>query len=90
MTGRVRLWEFAHQRGQSQGEPKSVHDSAIEEGSCFPRQHPAAFRITISLPESSPHLLQGCCEDKDVHVTLRDREVRTEDIWMPGLPPPDG
>src|SRR5262245_21362900 len=47
-------------------------------------------RITISLPESSPHLRENCCEDKTVDVTLRDREVRTEDIRMSGLRPRDG
>jgi len=52
---------------------------------------PAAdHRITISVPERSPHRQEGCCEAKDVYVTLRDREVRTEDVCMSGLPPPDG
>jgi hypothetical protein len=46
--------------------------------------------IIISVPESSPHLQENCCETKDVYVTLRDREVRTEDICMSGRPPPDG
>jgi hypothetical protein len=57
------------------------------DGRIVPAGH---HRITISLPDGSPHRQENCCEGKEVYVTLRDREVRTEDIWMSGLPPPDG